>query len=116
MEPHSQRRKRPNDVPLNEAIGALDLVKNMTTVEAAGDVLNSASVLLTTTRVGFVPLHAGRRLIDVSCVQDSMANEEEYVELALACADVCQTLHRGIGRSGDQLNQPTLRAIEQLET
>ena len=44
-----------------------------------------------------------------------MASEADYVELGLACADVCKTLNRrmGIGRR-DQLGQSVLKAIEKL--
>ena len=46
-----------------------------------------------------------------------MINEEDYVDLALACADVCKVLDRGMdGRQVDELSQPVLEAIEQLTT
>jgi len=44
-----------------------------------------------------------------------MVNEVDYVELGLACADVCKTLNRRMGiRRTDQLNQSALKAIEKL--
>jgi len=44
-----------------------------------------------------------------------MINEADYVELALACAGVCEALGRGINRRRvDQLTQSVLRAIERL--
>ena len=44
-----------------------------------------------------------------------MINTTEYIELGLACAEVCGTLSRGTsGRHADQLNQSVLKAIEQL--
>ena len=47
--------------------------------------------------------------------QDSMANESDYVELGLACADVCKALHRGMnGKTLDDLSQSVREAIEQL--
>ena len=46
-----------------------------------------------------------------------MVNEVDYVELGLACADLCQALVRGIkGRETDQSSQPVLKAIGQLTT
>jgi hypothetical protein len=46
-----------------------------------------------------------------------MMNKADYVELGLACADVCKALDRGMkGRQADELNQPVLEAIEQLTT
>ena len=47
--------------------------------------------------------------------QDSMANKSDYVELGLACADVCKALDRGMnGRKLDDLSQSVCEAIEQL--
>ena len=46
-----------------------------------------------------------------------MANKEDYVELGLSCADVCQALERGLdGRRLNELNQSVLGAIEKLTT
>ena len=51
------------------------------------------------------------------CNQDSMVNKADYVELGLACADVCEVLYRGIsGRRVDQLSQSVLEAIGRLTT
>ena len=44
-----------------------------------------------------------------------MINETDYVELGLACADVCRALDRGIiGRQVGDLSQPVLEASERL--
>ena len=44
-----------------------------------------------------------------------MTNRIDYVELGLACADVCRALDRGMdGRRADQLNRSVLEAIKQL--
>ena len=49
--------------------------------------------------------------------QDSMVNKIDYVELGLACADVCGALDRGMnGRRIDELNQPVFEAIGRLTT
>ena len=46
-----------------------------------------------------------------------MVNEIDYVELGLACADVCKTLDRGMkGRRADELSQSVNEAIAQLTT
>ena len=46
-----------------------------------------------------------------------MANRSDYVELGLACAEVCKALDRGMnGRRMDELSQPVFEAIEQLTT
>ena len=49
--------------------------------------------------------------------QDSMANRTDYVELGLACAEVCKALDRGVnGRRMDDLSQTLLQAIGRLTT
>jgi hypothetical protein len=48
-------------------------------------------------------------------VQDSMANEQDYLDLGLNCAEVCKALDRGLsGRQPDGLTPSVLGAIEQL--
>ena len=53
----------------------------------------------------------------LTCSQDSMLNELEYVELGLFCADICRALDRGMGgkRLGD-LSQLVCDAMNQLTT
>jgi hypothetical protein len=54
-----------------------------------------------------------RKLIEY--VQESMTNEEDYVELALACADVCTALKRGLdGKLPKDLGDSVYTAINQL--
>ena len=44
-----------------------------------------------------------------------MVNKTDYVELGLACADVCRALDRGMGgRRVDELSQSVFEAIGQL--
>ena len=46
-----------------------------------------------------------------------MINEVDYVDLGLACADVCRALGRGMsGRRVEELSQSVLEAIGQLTT
>ena len=46
-----------------------------------------------------------------------MANEQDYVDLGVNCADVCAVLDRGLnGRRLEELNQAVLDAIRQLTT
>ena len=46
-----------------------------------------------------------------------MVNKTDYVELGLACADVCTALDRGMsGRRAEELSQPVSEAIRQLTT
>jgi len=47
--------------------------------------------------------------------QDTMVNKRDYVELGLACADVCGALDRGMGEKRlDELGRSVCEAIEQL--
>ena len=46
-----------------------------------------------------------------------MVNEADYVDLGLACADVCKALDRGMnGRREDEFSQSVFEAIGQLTT
>jgi len=46
-----------------------------------------------------------------------MINEADYVDLGLACANVCTVLGRGLGgKSLDDLNNSVVEAISQLTT
>ena len=46
-----------------------------------------------------------------------MTHRTDYVELGLACADVCKALERGMnGRRMDELSQSVFEAIGQLTT
>jgi hypothetical protein len=46
-----------------------------------------------------------------------MSNEEDCVELGLACADVCTALSRGLnGKLLKDLSNPVCDAIKQLTT
>ena len=52
-----------------------------------------------------------------TCRQDSVANELDYVELGLSCADICRSLDRGMnGRRLDEFSQSMRDAFNQLMT
>ena len=53
----------------------------------------------------------------LKCTQDTMINQMDYVELGLACAEVCAALDRGLsGKRRSDLNHTVREAIEQLTT
>ena len=96
------------------AIEALDLLKEISSVTPAKAVFGSVSVLLTMIKVCFLFSSDPSGLI---CNQDTMANKTDYVELGLACADVCKALDRGTnGRRLDELSRSVREAIAQLTT
>jgi hypothetical protein len=50
-------------------------------------------------------------------MQDSMTNEDDFVDLGLACADVCTALSRVLnGKLLKDLNASVCEAINQLTT
>jgi len=49
--------------------------------------------------------------------QDTLANEQDYVDLGLSYADICKALSRGMnGKKLDDLNESVRDAINQLTT
>jgi len=83
---------------LNMAIGGLNLAKEATSTTPVNPVFGSAAVLLT-------------------MIRDTMANEQEYVDLGLSCADICKALERGMGgKTLDGLSKSVCDAIGQLTT
>ena len=116
MDPGPQRQRRRDTVlsSLTVAIEAINTAKDALSITPAKAALSSVVVILTMIRVGFLLVHASRLLADIY-VQDSMINEGDYVDLGLACADVCQALYRGVsGRRADELSQSVFEAIGQL--
>ena len=116
MTPKPERPKRQDNIlsSLNVAIEALSLAKEVLSITPARAVCGSVSIILSTIRVCFPPWSpmVDRRL---TRTQDSMANETDYVELGLTCADICTALGRGMNgkRLGD-LSQSVFDAITQL--
>ena len=50
-------------------------------------------------------------------MQDSTADEQDFLDLGRSCADVCKALERGLeGRQLDELSPSMLDAIERLTT
>ena len=46
-----------------------------------------------------------------------MANEQEYVDIGLSCADICKALSRGMnGKKLDDVDKSVYDAINQLTT
>ena len=79
----------------------------------ASAVFGFVGTLLTTIRVRLLFCNGE---LGFTYIQDSAANKS-YVELGLACADVCRALDRGtIGKNPDELSQSVCKAIGQLTT
>ena len=98
---------------LNVAIGALDIAKDVCSIAPAQAAFEAASALLTIIRVRGLQSRGNGFLL--TFLQDTMANEQDYVELGLNCADICTALDRGMnGKRPDDLSQSVCKAIGQL--
>ncbi|KAF9793424.1 kinase-like domain-containing protein [Thelephora terrestris] len=100
MDAAFQRRKAQELVllKLSLAIGDINHAKEATRITPAKVALGSVNNLL-------------------PVIRDSMVDKMDYVELGLACVDVCSALERAISdRREDQLDRSVLGAIEHLTT
>jgi len=98
MDTNSKRQKRREGAlsALNVAIEAANLAKEVSSMTPAKAVFGSVSVLL-------------------AMIRDSMANETDYVDLGLACVNVCKAFDRGIdGKNLDDLSRSVCEAIALL--
>ena len=101
---------------LNVAIEDLNLAKEISSFTPARDAFGSASGILAMIKVRTFLLSAAMSF-SFKFSQDSMANEPDYIDLALSCAEVCDALDQGLkGKRFDELDQLVLRAIWQLTT
>ena len=101
---------------LNVAIEALNLAKEISFITPAKAVFGSVSSLLTMIRVRS-PFRSTAPSLEFTRNQDSIANESDYIELGLHCADVCRVLERGVnGKKLDDLSPSVREAINQLTT
>jgi len=97
---------------LNVAIEVLNLAKEVSDITPAKAAFGSVSVLLTMVRVRSPnsAMNSG-----FTSIQDSIINEQEYVELGLSCADICRALDRGLeGKSLNDLSRSVCEAINRL--
>ena len=57
------------------------------------------------------------RYLRVTHSQDTMANEQDFVDLGLSCADICKALKRGMGEKKlEDLSESVRDAINELAT
>ena len=117
MAGNSKQRKGRGKVvtALNIAIDALNLAKDASSNTPANPVFASVANLLAMIRVSSTSSTMRHSMLTHS--QDTMANEQDYVDLGLSCADICKALKRGMGgKSLDDLSQSVRDAINQLTT
>ena len=116
MESESQQPKEREGVisVLNGFIEAFNLAKEISSNTPAKAVFGSVSVLLAMIRVSILAF-GWSNTDSTGCAQDTMVNQADYVEIGLACADVCASLKRGLdGNSEETLNRSVREAIKQL--
>ena len=100
---------------LNIAIDGLNIAKEATSTTPVNPVFGSVAILLTMIRVSSLVFRD--EMLQLTYSQDTMANEQEYVELGLSCADSCKALERGMdGKALNDLSKPVCDAISQLTT
>ena len=99
---------------LNGFIEVLNLAKEVASNTPAKAVFGSAVVILAMVRVS-------HRLAfccidcELKSNQDDLINQMDYVELGLACAEVCTALDRGLkGKGLSDLSDSVCEAINQL--
>ena len=112
----SQRQKGRNNVlsTLDVTIEVLNIAKEISSITPAKAVFGSVGVLLTMIKVRFPPPATS---FPLTSNQDTMINEQDYVEIGLNCADICTALDRGTnGKKLDDLGQSVCEAINQLTT
>jgi hypothetical protein len=115
MASNSQRQEGSDRIlsALNVAIEALNLAKEIAAITPAIAAFGSVSALLAMIRVRSA--RSAEFYFLFTFVQDSMANEQDYVDLGLTCANVCTVLDRSLeGRRLDELSKSGLGAIELL--
>ena len=113
MGPKPQRRRDAALSSLNVAIEAVNLAKEISSITPAKAVFGSISIVLTMIKVGFLLIRGQPQANEL--IQDSMMNKTDYVDVGLACADVCRALDRGVnGRRVDELSQSIFEAIAEL--
>ena len=117
MDAKSKRQKRQENTLslLNVTIEALNLAKEVSSATPAKAVFGSVSAILSMIRVCSPPSPIIYPRFTYN--QDSMANETDYVDLGLACANVCKALERGMnGKKSEDFSEPVREAMNQLTT
>ena len=113
------KQSKPRDKvlsSLNAIIEGLEVAEKVSSITPAKVVFSTVHAILTMIRVSVLPLFNDLLRVDKSA-QDSMMNENDYVELGLTCNAVCTALDRGLKeRRLNELGGSVLDAITELTT
>lgn len=118
MDPKSKQSKHRDDIlfSLSVVIQGLSLAEKLATITPAKTVFSVVGDILTMIRVSSIYL-AWTHCRPTKSSQDSMANEDDYIDLGLTCNTVCAALDRGLKEKRlDDLNGSVVDAISQLTT
>ena len=100
---------------LNMSIESLNLAKEAARVTPVKAAFGSVAILLIMIRVSSF-LFCGETS-KIHTYQDTLANNQDYIELGLCCADICRALQLGIGEKKlDDLSKSVCAGINQLTT
>jgi hypothetical protein len=101
-------------IPVLEAfIQILEVAKVACVFPPAQVAIGSTSALLMIIKV--CPSYSATLSLQLTSVQDSMANKQDFVELGKSCGRVCQALERGLnGKQSEELSRSVIEAIEEL--
>ena len=116
MEARSQRPAEREGVisTLNGFIEVFNVAKEVASNTPAKAAFGSVIVILAMVRVSQLLAFCFIGY-ELKCVKDDLINQVDYVELGLACAEVCAALDRGLkGKGLDDLNDSVCDAIKQL--
>ena len=116
MATNSQRPKEREGIlsALNVLIEASNLAKEISSATPARAVFGSFAVILTMIVVRSF-LSCATASPRPTLVQESLANQQDYIELGLNCAEICKVLDRGTkGRGTEHLSLSVREAINQL--
>jgi hypothetical protein len=110
-----QSKGRDRAIPTLEAlIQILEVAKVACVFPPAQVAIGSTSALLMIIKAR-IPSYFATLSFQLTSVQDSMANKQDFVELGKSCGRVCQALDRGLnGRRSDELSRSVLEAIGEL--
>lgn len=99
---------------LNVAIDALNIATDCSSVAPAKAAFGAVGVLLTMIKV-HGPVFYGEVGFLLTFLQDTMTSQRDYVDIGLACADICSVLDQGMdGKPLNDLSRSVYDAIHQL--
>ena len=114
-EPQQSKRRNAVASVLDMFIQTLNDSKGSRGVPPAQAALESTCTLLTTMKMGSTSFLSGELV--AHSTQRTTGKRDDFVDLGLSCADVCEALDRALdGKRSDDLSEPACKAIEKLTT